>query len=252
MLPVGIASIPTGIGMLLAGMTSIPVGIVLIPEGMTLLPAGTASLPTGKTTIPAGKITLPAGKYLKNLKISRLLFCRGDRGGHRHRGRGRIGGAMVPRLAADVLKFLGGGRAFAQQTGHGINHSAGIVVGGITGGLQIRRGLDMRHLVFLLDRRKRAHCPQFPLQPGDVRRDIKIFRRQSRLVVGVLHVTDDLADDAYLFSKCVHDVLLVDGFGVHAIESQPARLWEEPGLANPLHFLACKKAGRADLRVSPY
>jgi len=140
---------------------------------------------------------------------------------------------MVARLAADVLEFLGGGRAFAQQTGHGINHPAGIIVGGVSGLLHICRGLDMDDLVFPLDRRERVHGSQFRLQPGDVRRDVKFFRRQRRLVVRILHVSDDPGDDADLFRKCMHDELLVDGFAVHAIESQPAGKWEEPGLANP-------------------
>lgn len=176
-LPAGMVTFPTGI-------TSFPTGIAPISAGKVTIPAGMPSLPTGKTTIPAGKMTLPAGIYPKNLKTSSLLFCGGDGGGHRHRRRGRIGGAVAPHLAADVLKFFGGGRPFAEQTGHGVNHAAGVVLGGISGILQIRRGLDMGHLVFLLNRRERVHRVHSPCNRAICGATSKFFAVRAALLSG--------------------------------------------------------------------
>ncbi|MDE3068995.1 MAG: hypothetical protein KGJ60_15800 [Verrucomicrobiota bacterium] len=50
---------------------------------------------------------------------------------------------------------------------------------------------------------------QLPPQPRDMRRHVKIFRREGRLIVAVLHVRDDFVDDADFFSECVRNVLIL-------------------------------------------
>jgi len=116
---------------------------------------------------------------------------------------------MFTHLAADVLEFFGCWSAFAQQTDHGINHAAGVVVGGVGCVLQTGGGIDVGHFRLLLDRRESVDRPQLALQSGDVRRDIKAFPLQRRLIVGVLHVGDGLSDDAYFFCECIHVFIYV-------------------------------------------
>ena len=57
---------------------------------------------------------------------------------------------MIAHFAADALKLFGGGRALAQQAGHGVNHAAGIIVGGISRVLQLGGLGDVVHLDLLL------------------------------------------------------------------------------------------------------
>jgi len=206
-LPAGMAMIPTGIASVPTGMAMIPGGIASIPVGTVIFPAGIASFPAGKTTIPAGKTAFPAGKLRNYLEINGLLFCR--RGGHGRwrRGCGRTGSVMTAHTAADGLEFDGRRGAFAQQTHHGIHHAAGIVVSSISRILQIRGRLHVLHFQRLLFGRLIGDRFQFSLQPRDMRRGVEIFRRQRRLIVGVVHVGDDFINDANFFGECVHDIL---------------------------------------------
>ena len=207
--PAGKAFLPAGIASIPGRIATIPIGIASIPTGIIIFPAGMAAIPPGKTAFPAGKGAIPAGKYRNQLKISNLLFYRCRRQGDRRGRRGRIGGAMLPHLAADVLEFFGLGRAFAQQAGHRINHAAGVVIRAVAGGVQIGSGLDVGHFILFLDWRERVDRPQLRLQPGDVRQHVEIFRLQRRLIVGILHIGDGLSDDADFFSECVHGELLI-------------------------------------------
>jgi len=117
---------------------------------------------------------------------------------------------MSAHTAANGLEFARRRSAFAQQTHHGIHHSAGVVVSGVGRVLQIRSRLDMLHFQRLLFGSLVSHSLQFGLQPGDMRRGVKILRRQRRLIVGVLHVGDDFINDANFFSECVHSVLILN------------------------------------------
>ena len=187
---------PTKLLSISTGSALLPKEIISIPIGMAAFPAVTTPLPDGKMTFPAGKTAFSTGKNRNQFRISNLLFCWNRRGWGWRRGCGRIGCAVIAHLAADVLELFGSGRAFAQQSGHGINHAAGVVISTIGRGLQIGGGLDVGHFRFLLDGCERVDRPQLALQAGDMRRNVEVFRLQGRLVVGILHVGDGLSDNA--------------------------------------------------------
>ena len=121
--------------------------------------------------------------------------------------------AVVAHPAADGLQMVRGGRALAQQSAHGVNHAAGIVVSRITRVLQLGGFGHVIHFELFLLGRNFADGIQLRLQPEDVRQDVEIFRRQGRFVVGVFHVGDDLRDDADFFSLGMHVILLAVSFG---------------------------------------
>ena len=156
----GIAVFPTEIDPISAGITLLPTGIASFPAGMGAFLTGIASLPPGKMTIPAGITAVPAGKFRNILKISNLLFCRCRRCGGGRRERGRIGVGMLPHLATDIFELFGRRRAFAQQAGHGVNHAAGIIIGGIARVLQISGGLHGVRNALL---KSRSHTSSFIL-----------------------------------------------------------------------------------------
>jgi hypothetical protein len=76
------------------------------------------------------------------------------------------------------------------------------------------------------------------LQPGDVRRDIEILRLQRYLIVGILHIGDDLVDDANFFSECVHFNLLVNVVGISGARIRRDWVLEKTDFVQILHNLA--------------
>jgi len=235
----------------------------------------------GKMTIPAGKMTFPAGKspnsfgmktfsqncssrreeapnsiyfvkfeprYLGCYEVMKkalnnLRFFRG-------RGRGRVDIVMTAHLAADGLQLLGFRRVLAQQTHHGVNRAAGVGVRVVGGGLQLGRLVLHLHVqVFLLGGQD-ADVGDFALQPRNVRRRVEIFRRERLLIVGVLHVRDDLVDDPDFFSDGVHGFSDFVNFGLFRLRPenyQQAKKAATTALSKTEHFLPPDSEGKAEI-----
>ena len=182
--------------------------------------------------IPAGNTALPAGIVPNQFKISGLRLGRRCR-------RGRIGVVVLAHAAAQGLELSGFRGAFAQQTHHGVERAARVVVGVVGGGLHLGGFVLLLHFQKFLGLGKVAHGLELALQPRNVRGRVEILRRQRRLIVGVLHVaeTSSLTMPIFSGSVCIVFFILVV-FRLRAFVSQPGEVREEPGLANNQHFLS--------------